>query len=156
MFLQLVVCEKNKLPYLFEAIETCQKGGEDEKNERYDTYKEFALKYIVQMDYFEEFGNEHEKVDDSDREKAKSLGMELFGLSEILEKGKDKKNIVEPGKDDLAYIMYTSGTTGHPKGVMLSHQAFASMAATAYRKVQFDIYLFFIVYCLLCIVNCEL
>ena len=29
---------------------------------------------------------------------------------------------VDPGPDDLAYILYTSGSTGRPKGVMLSHR----------------------------------
>ncbi len=37
--------------------------------------------------------------------------------------------------DDLASIVYTSGTTGHPKGVMLSHRNLVSNAYSGLRSV---------------------
>ncbi|MFJ9705783.1 class I adenylate-forming enzyme family protein [Streptomyces sp. NPDC101234] len=39
----------------------------------------------------------------------------------------------DPGPDDVAAIFYTSGTTGHPKGVPTTHEAFLSNAETMLR-----------------------
>jgi len=46
--------------------------------------------------------------------------------------------LAEPRPDDLATIVYTSGTTGRPKGVMLSHRNILSNAHSALPK--FPIY----------------
>jgi len=45
-------------------------------------------------------------------------------LSDFIEKTSDKFNIVEKSDEDLATIIYTSGTSGIPKGVMLTHGNF--------------------------------
>uniref|UniRef100_A0A7S0BUG1 AMP-dependent synthetase/ligase domain-containing protein n=1 Tax=Rhodosorus marinus TaxID=101924 RepID=A0A7S0BUG1_9RHOD len=58
----------------------------------------------------------------------------VVSLSEFITRGQfDTSKVDVSGPDDLAMIMYTSGTTGDPKGVMLSNKAFVAGVSVGLR-----------------------
>ena len=55
-------------------------------------------------------------------ETAAAIGLDRLDLATV----DDDASTVDPRPGDLAYIMFTSGSTGHPKGVPVTHGALAN------------------------------
>ncbi|CAD5233593.1 unnamed protein product [Bursaphelenchus xylophilus] len=73
------------------------------------------VKYVVVCDTAD--------LNEARRSYFKSHHIDLYTFQELLDMGKLEKRIehCRPEKKTLATICYTSGTTGNPKGVMLTH-----------------------------------
>ncbi|PIK39270.1 hypothetical protein BSL78_23893 [Apostichopus japonicus] len=70
-----------------------------------------------------------ETFSDEFKEKCAEKGIALYRFCDIEKDAEnDMLDPVPPKKDDLCTICYTSGTTGNPKGAMLSHGNFMTCA----------------------------
>lgn len=84
------------------------------------------LKHIIVMD----------KISDNTAEKAKEKGIEIKYFAEIEKLGKEHPaEPLPPAPSDLFTVCYTSGTTGDPKGVMLTHKSMISCCSAVHLQM---------------------
>ncbi|XP_013623403.1 PREDICTED: long chain acyl-CoA synthetase 1 isoform X5 [Brassica oleracea var. oleracea] len=66
-------------------------------------------------------------VSEEDSLKASEIGVKTFSWLDFLRMGREKPEETNPPKpSNICTIMYTSGTSGNPKGVVLTHEAVAT------------------------------
>ncbi|NXO74264.1 ACSL1 ligase, partial [Phainopepla nitens] len=70
-------------------------------------------------------------------EYGKKCGVEVFSMRELEELGRaHRQKPMPPKPEDLAIICFTSGTTGNPKGAMITHQNIVSNASAFIKATE--------------------
>ncbi|XP_041089644.1 long-chain-fatty-acid--CoA ligase 1-like isoform X3 [Polyodon spathula] len=70
-------------------------------------------------------------------ERGRNCGVEILQFRDIMEQGRQNhKAPVPPSPDDLAVVCFTSGTTGKPKGAMITHGNIASNTSSVIKILE--------------------
>ncbi|XP_064829474.1 long-chain-fatty-acid--CoA ligase 1-like [Oncorhynchus masou masou] len=78
-----------------------------------------------------------EPFDDELVAKGKDCGMDILSLSQVEAIGKAHHHQpVPPSPEDMAVVCFTSGTTGNPKGAMLTHGNIASNCSAFIKVIE--------------------
>ncbi|CAL8342755.1 unnamed protein product [Lota lota] len=70
-------------------------------------------------------------------QRGQRCGVEILRLTQIMELGRQNlKDPVPPRPEDLAVVCFTSGTTGKPKGAMITHGNIASNTSSVIKILE--------------------
>ncbi|XP_063473775.1 long-chain-fatty-acid--CoA ligase 5 isoform X7 [Symphalangus syndactylus] len=90
-----------------------------------------SLKVVILMDPFE----------DDLKQRGEKNGIEILSLYDAENLGKEHfRKPVPPSPEDVSVICFTSGTTGDPKGAMITHQNIVSNAAAFLKCMEAVVY----------------
>lgn len=77
------------------------------------------------------------KANSQQKEEAEKYGVTMYSWDEFLSLGANKHyDLPEKKKTDICTIMYTSGTTGDPKGVLISNNSIVTLIAGVKRLLE--------------------
>ncbi|CAI9178120.1 unnamed protein product [Rangifer tarandus platyrhynchus] len=86
-----------------------------------------GLKLVILMDPFE----------DDLKKRGEKCGVEILSLIDAENLGKENfRKPVPPAPEDLSIICFTSGTTGDPKGAILTHENIVSNASAFLKSIE--------------------
>lgn len=85
------------------------------------TVSDDVLKQFKLIAYFDDVN----EIPDEQKERLARLQIQLFSFEQLQKEGENQDyQYPEIDPEQLLYICYSSGTTGFPKGVMISHRSF--------------------------------
>ncbi|XP_006153988.1 long-chain-fatty-acid--CoA ligase 5 isoform X1 [Tupaia chinensis] len=86
-----------------------------------------SLKMVILMDPF----------DDDLKQRGEKIGVEILSMFDAENIGKENfRKPVPPSPEDLSIICFTSGTTGDPKGAMMTHENIVSNTAAFLKCME--------------------
>ncbi|XP_006135061.2 long-chain-fatty-acid--CoA ligase 5 [Pelodiscus sinensis] len=111
--ISIVICDKPEKALVL--LESCEQG------------KIPGLKTIILMDLF----------DSELKDRGMKGEVEILSIQEVEELGKNNlKEPVPPKPEDLSIVCFTSGTTGDPKGAMLTHENVVANASAFLKSTE--------------------